>query len=256
MKSGDRIVAEREVTGRSCAELARASALFVAVFADREDAAAAEAAETEEAAQPAEPEQPAPAAPVSNAPATPVNRDATALGVTEPKRFEVGVNPLSLIVNRYSVQFEWVPSTHHALVANPFFFHTNRKHTENGVAYDLGDQNGIGAELGYRLYTGTHGPNGFFLGPSLVFGSFYKSGGEPRADEKTFALTSPANYNAYGAAFDIGGQFIAGPGVLFGVGVGAQYLFTTDGKSGGIASIWEGTAGFSPRLLATLGYAF
>ena len=36
----------------------------------------------------------------------------------------------------------------------------------------------------------------------------------------------------------------------------AQYLFTTDDKSGGISSLWECTAGFSPRLLSSLGYAF
>jgi hypothetical protein len=256
VSSGDRIVAEREVTGRSCAELARASALFVAVFADREDSPA----EPEPDGDP-EPEptpQTAPPKPTGAPVVAPVNRerDATALGVKEPKHLAILANPLSLLANRFSVQVEWVPTKHHALVANPFFFHTNRKHTEDGVAYDLGDQNGLGAELGYRYYTGTHGPNGFFVGPSLVVASFYKSGGEPRAQEKTFSLTNPENYNAYGAALDIGGQFLVGPGVVFGVGVGAQYLFTTDDKSGGLASIWEGTAGFAPRVLASLGYAF
>ena len=275
VSSGDRIIAEREVTGRNCEEVAKASALVVAVFADHSD----EEAEAEgkadadaegkakaeaDAKAKADAEAKAKADADAKVVATSVNRDATTTRVTEPKHVAIEANLLSLLAHRFSMQVEWVPGKHHAVLANPFFFHAGRKYTQDGVAYDLGDQNGLGAELGYRYYTGSRGPNGFFVGPSLVFGSFYKSGGEAAAIARPsndgsyslFTLDRPENYNAYGAALDIGGQFIVGPGVLFGIGVGAQYLFTTDDKSGGISSIIEGTAGFSPRVLASLGYAF
>ena len=273
VSSGDRIVAEREMTGRSCEEVAKASALVVAVFADHEEGegegkgdadAKAEAEAKAKAEAEAEAEGKAKAKAEANVGAAAGNRDAMTTGFVEPKHVAIEANLLSLLVSRVSLQVEWVPGTHHALVANPFFFHASRKHTQDGVAYDLGDQNGIGTELGYRYYTGSRGPNGFFVGPSLVFGSFYKSGGEAATIERPssnaslalFTTSRPESYNAYGAAIDIGGQFIVGPGILFGIGIGAQYLFTTDDKSGGISSLWEGTAGFSPRLLSSLGYAF
>jgi hypothetical protein len=245
--AGDRVVAERDVVGRSCTEIAQASALLVALFAEAE-------APAEEPPQDPQPAAPEPTKPLVAPPAP--NRDASASApeASRLRQLAIFANPLALAVNRYSAQLEYLPVTHHAFTVNPFFFKANRKHTEDGVAYDLGDQNGLGAELGYRYYTGTKGPNGFFFGPSLLFGAYWANGGEPNAPEGL--LTSrPEAYTAFGGAIDLGGQVVVSPGIVLGAGAGVQYL-TTTAQRPDINTVFEGRGGISPRLLASLGYAF
>jgi hypothetical protein len=255
--------AERSVAGRSCAEVAEASALLVALFAEGDTSQSAEpdgeTASSDPAAAPSAetvtpPPSPSSADAMTPAPARETPRTDAPPANVEPKRFAVEANPLSLVVSRFSAQVEWLPARHSALTLNPFYFHANRTETVDGQAYDLGSQNGVGAELGYRYYTGTRGPNGFFVGPSLVLANFWASGGET-TPPTAIVLTRPDSYTAYGAAVDLGGQFVLGPGVVMGFGVGAQYLFTSKPPAD-LSILFEGRAGFSPRVLASLGYAF
>ena len=43
--------------------------------------------------------------------------------------------------------------------------------TSNGKEVDAGSLNGFGGELGYRWYSSSKRPEGFYVGPSLVLSS-------------------------------------------------------------------------------------
>lgn len=169
------------------------------------------------------------------------------------KSFAIIANPLAIFIGRYSVQFEYLPALHHALTLNPFYTHAGIN--INGV--DFGTVSGGGAELGYKFYTGRKGPNGFFVGPSILFGTYSQSGGVVDATNGT---TSPStSFINYGGAIDLGGQAVVGPGIVIGGGFGLQWtknnkaLNTKDFNTA--ANIVAG-GGTWPRFLFTLGYAF
>src|SRR5438477_10623067 len=82
----------------------------------------------------------------------PANTDKPAAPAQEKqfKPFAVEANPLAATLGRYSIQGEWLPAEHHAIVLNPFFEHTST---------DIGSYSetfsGFGGEVGYRYYTGS-----------------------------------------------------------------------------------------------------
>lgn len=172
------------------------------------------------------------------------------------KSISLGVNPLALAIGRYSIQGEYLPAPHHAITLNPFFVHAPVTASVNGQDVDLGSLNGFGGELGYKFYTGSKGPNGFYVGPSLILGHYSAS-----APSGTAAAGSSGNdsFTSYGAALDIGGQAIVGPGIVIGGGFGLQYtknsqdLNTSDLN---LASAVIAGGGIRPRFLLSLAYAF
>jgi hypothetical protein len=146
---------------------------------------------------------------------------------------------------------EWLPATHHAIVLNPHLDHTSA--TVSAGTSSLSDSfTGFGGEVGYRYYTGTRGPTGFFVGPSLLVAHYTASDDEPSGKTST-------SFSSIGGAVDVGGQWMIGPGVVVGFGFGLQYLKSTaDNASGSLplaASIITGS-GVRPRALLTVGYAF
>ena len=195
----------------------------------------------------AEAQQPAPA-PAGAAPAA---APAPKEEADEHKSFLIVLNPLAIGIGRYSIQAEYLPATHHAITLNPFFASVPVTATVNGKEVDLGSLTGFGAELGYRYYTGTKGPNGFFIGPSLLFGAYSTDGGGTNAQSKSFT--------GIGGALDLGGQAVIGPGFTIGGGFGMQYTsvsedFTTDDFNLAGAIIAGG--GLRPRFLFAIGWAF
>jgi hypothetical protein len=165
------------------------------------------------------------------------------------KSFALEANPLASAIGRYSVQAEWLPAMHHALVLNPHIDHTSY---DIGVAQNVSiseNLTGFGAELGYRFYTGEKGANGFYVGPSLLVAHY-------SASASGFPGTS---FSSVGAAVDAGGQFIIGPGVVVGFGFGLQYTSVSgDADTSGLplaAAVFAG-GGVRPRTLLTVGYAF
>ncbi len=244
--SDDRVVVDRELKGKSCAEAVEASALLVAMFADGDDREP-----TEETNEEPEPETASRTAGPLAVSAPVANERPVRAKPLDPKRLSFTANPLSLAVSRYSMQVDVMLARHHALTLNPFFVNVKRKYTEAGQAYDLGHQNGLGGEIGYRFYTGDRGPNGFFFGPSFVAARYWADSDE---GETKLALSAPQSYSAVGGAFDIGGQVLIGPGIVLGAGVGVQYVHATEAP--GLMAWFEGRAGLAPRLLVALGYAF
>jgi hypothetical protein len=168
------------------------------------------------------------------------------------KSIALEANPLAAAIGRYSIQAEWLPAVHHAIVLNPHFDHvsTDISESTNGASVSYSEAfTGFGSELGYRFYTGEKGANGFYVGPSLLVAHYSAS-----AD----GLPS-TSFNSIGAAVDAGGQWILGPGVVVGFGFGLQYTSVsaggnTDGLPLAAAVIAGG--GVRPRTLLTVGYAF
>jgi hypothetical protein len=164
-------------------------------------------------AAPAHADEPAaPAAPA--VPAANVDHPAAA-PVTKPfKSFALEANPLAATLGRYSIQGEWLPTEHHAIVLNPYFNHAssdgpNSLYTESFT--------GFGAELGYRYYTGSSGANGFFIGPSVIAATYSSS--------TSGAIVNgggDVSFTSIGGAVDFGGQWIIDPGVVVGFGAGLQ----------------------------------
>lgn len=180
---------------------------------------------------------------------------------SEHKRWSIELNPLALTIGRYSVQGEFMPAVHHAITLNPFYTHAPVTMTANGKEVDLGSLNGFGGELGYRFYTGTKGPNGFFIGPSLIFASYSQSMSQQvtTAPGVTATAKGSDSFTSYGAALDLGGQAVIGPGVVVGGGFGLQYTKTskdinTDNLN--LASAIIAGGGVRPRFMASVGYAF
>jgi hypothetical protein len=179
------------------------------------------------------------------------DRPVNAEPVKELKSLAIEANPLAAAIGRYSLQVEWLPAAHHALVVNPHYDSVNSDTsiTVNGQTTTLTQSfSGFGGEVGYRFYTGKTGPLGFFIGPSLLVAKYTSSAGD--------ASTS---FTSLGGAVDLGGQAVIGPGIVVGGGFGLQYTkisqdVSTDGMSLAAAVIAGG--GVRPRALFTVGYAF
>ena len=169
----------------------------------------------------------------------------------EPKTMTLVANPLSTIVGRYGVDFTYMVAPHHGLVVNPYYSHVSPQvtTTENGVSTTYSETfSGFGGELGYRYYTGEKGANGFFIGPSLLFGAFSQS--NSYNSDKT-------SFTSMGAAVDIGGQAIIGDGFTIGGGFGLQYTKTsTTFNDLPLTSAILAGGGVRPRFLFTIGYSF
>jgi hypothetical protein len=168
------------------------------------------------------------------------------------KSFAVEANPLGATIGHYSLQAEWLPAQHHAVVLNPHFDHTSTE-----VSVGIGNETakytegftGFGAELGYRYYTGKNGAEGFFVGPSILVASYTPSVGDKSGD----------SFTSIGAAVDFGGQWILGPGIVLGVGGGLQYTkVSNDGNTDGMSFTTSALVGggVRPRALLSLGYTF
>jgi hypothetical protein len=158
------------------------------------------------------------------------------------KSIALEANPLAAAIGRYSIQAEWLPAVHHAIVLNPHFDHVSTDISEsgNGASVSYSEAfTGFGSELGY----------GFYVGPSLLVAHY-------SASAEGLPSTS---FNSIGAAVDAGGQWILGPGVVVGFGFGLQYTsVSADGNTDGLplaAAVIAG-GGVRPRTLLTIGYAF
>jgi hypothetical protein len=159
------------------------------------------------------------------------------------KQYAITAYLLSATIGRYSIQGEYLPATHHAITLNPFY-------TNVGITTDnVGSLTGFGGELGYRFYTGRKGPDGFFVGPSVLFGSYLQS---------ITGLPSTSFTNV-GGAIDIGGQGVLRHGVVVGGGFGLQWTKTSkdvDTNNYRFSSAAIAGGGIRLRFLFAIGYAF
>jgi hypothetical protein len=162
--------------------------------------------------------------------------------------FTVTANPLSLVVRRIGINLEYVPVMHHAIVLSPFGQFASVDGDNQRASYT-----NYGVELGYHWYSGTHGANGFFAGPSLLYMM-----SDVTVDSSSGGATTQArlSYRSYGGALDVGGQHIFKNGITLGGGVGVMYVTQTATASLSATSATVKMDGVVPRLLFTAGYSF
>jgi hypothetical protein len=172
-----------------------------------------------------------------------------------PSRFALTFNPLNLIIGRYGFNFEYQPVPHHGLIFSPHYDHLSGDPSWDGEATLATDTlNGVGAELGYRYYSSSHGFDGFFAGPSLLIATYERTlMGLP-------TTKTSGQVNSVGLAFDVGGQLQLGH-FVFGGGVGVQYTtndrqFGLSGRGVDLLMEWNIGGGVLPRFAINLGYAF
>ena len=159
-------------------------------------------------------------------------------------------NPLAMLIGRYSADLEYLPLAHHALHVTPFGYY---------ALPGVGDQlTGFGGEIGYRWYSGMHGPEGFFAGASFVAGDLeYRhvatvTGPLDASDDTRFV--------ELGGALDAGYQILLLGNLAVGVGAGAQYVADTirphfEFENHPWHDVLYG-AGLRPRALLSVGAAF
>lgn len=229
-------------------------------FADADDGIAARrAAEAIRALIAAGP-GPAEASPFTDSrPGTPLVAVDAADAKRQPETMRAAIllNPLGAGFGRFSVQVDVMVTRHHALTVNPFFFYSPA--IANGDV--LGARLAVGGELGYRFYTGSRGPNGFFVGSSVIVGRTWTTAKRRVGEDgplwgrglRDLAVGEYEPFWAVGGAVDVGAQFLLGPGAVVGFGAGVQYLVHDEdvGVSGAFSGL---TRHFAPRLLLSVGF--
>lgn len=159
-----------------------------------------------------------------------------------PRSFAITYNPLTINLERISLNLEVVPVSHHALVLTGFYATT----TTNEDSFN-NKFRGFGGEIGYRHYSGEGGPRGLYFGPSLLVG-YYDA--IPMNGART-------HFGNFGLAFDVGYQAIVADRWVVGLGGGIQYSAPTHEfpKQELPASVYT-QPGLRLRLLLSLGVAF
>lgn len=173
------------------------------------------------------------------------------------RRFALELNPIALVIERLSANVEIVPVDHHALVVSPFYFGTTTTAWLQSTTDSAGNPltvdhlaqsfTGWGAELGYRYYTLSGGPRGFYVGPSLLFSSIRARAGDGTS----------TRFASLGLALDAGYQVLVADDWVVGLGAGIQYTAPSQSipEQQLPASLYV-NAGVRPRLLLALGYSF
>lgn len=169
------------------------------------------------------------------------------------KPVSVTVNPLGLAIERYGANIEVVPLPHHGLIGSLFSQSIPVRLVRGLSGRDEINQQrsaALGGELGYRLYSGTVGADGLFVGASFVSMPL----AYPRV-ATDFASADLVRFTALGAAFDVGAQKVLGSGLTLGGGVGIMYLdYELPADILRIEIPFEPHV--LPRLLLTAGWSF
>jgi hypothetical protein len=165
----------------------------------------------------------------------------------------VTINPLGFVMQRYGANVEIVPVPHHAFVGSAYLQSIPIAMVRSASGFDaINDDPGstLGGELGYRLYTGRRGADGFFVGGSYVTMTL----AYPRL-ARNLASLDLVRFNASGAALDIGVQKVTDVGFTVGGGIGVMYVaYELPNDNHRIPLTLEPHV--LPRLLLTAGWSF
>jgi len=177
-----------------------------------------------------------------------------------PSLFALTSNPLSLLIGRYGVSFEYKPAPHHSLVLAPHYdYLSGNPGGDYGYAY-TDTLSGGGAELGYRFYSGALGFDGFFAGPSLLIAKHRLATTTQVSNPPEGFVSESIKFTSVGVALDAGWQWQLGHFIIGG-GIGVRYAklnehlrLTSAGTD--LLIDWSAGAGVRPRIAVNLGYAF
>lgn len=155
-----------------------------------------------------------------------------------------------LAIGRYGAELEYLPAPHHALRVAPSYFYA-LPGTDDQLT-------GFGAEIGYRLYGGRHGPHGFFAGVSFLVGEYEYVHGNPNSAPLDKAVDT--QYVSLGGALDVGYAVVVLGNFSVAVGGGAQLTADTltpqfEFQNHPWHSLLYGP-GLRPRALLEVGTAF
>lgn len=156
-------------------------------------------------------------------------------------------NPLGIFLGgRISLQAELVPVQHHAIELSPHFVHTSTDLAVGNNTTANQTFSGGGAEVGYRYYTGRRGPNGLFVGPSLIVDGYNAS--LPQGSH---------TFSNIGIAVDVGIQKIFFEHLVLGGGLGVQWTTVSrDFADLPTSASMIAGGGVKPRFILAAGYAF
>lgn len=163
------------------------------------------------------------------------------------RRVSLLVSPLPMLFGRYGFDVHYLARPHLALTANAFILSLSDKGPDDRSKERL---DGGGAELGVRLYSGSHGPRGLFVGSALLFGRYAQA--RDLYDQQGDRL---GRVTTLGVALDVGGQHVFDSGVTVAAGVGVQLMRPVDGDIYALTTApWFD--GIAPRALVSTGYTF
>jgi hypothetical protein len=155
----------------------------------------------------------------------------------------LSTNAAAALLGRFGVDYQLMPAPHHAFVIGG---HVKLlPHVSRGTDEILG----YGGELGYRFYSGSRGPTGFFIGPSVLAGRYaWEEGGNE---------TNTGSLSRYGVAADVGWSTMIGSHFVLALGGGAQYAWVDSDRERvpDLTRLIIGK-GLRPRALVQLGVAF
>jgi hypothetical protein len=139
------------------------------------------------------------------------------------KPIAVTVNPAALLIGRYGGNVEVVVARHHAIVASGYAQAYTLTLVRNMIPPEARDHLRdapltAGGEIGYRLYSGSRGADGLFVGPSFLLTPLVYPA---IANHDTIELVP---YHVPGVAVDVGAQAVTSIGLTIGGGIGVEYL--------------------------------
>jgi hypothetical protein len=188
----------------------------------------------------------------------------------EMRHFTLTWNPFTLFAVRAQLSFEALLTDHHAIEIVGFYGGTRTNEVYPKPCMNVGVNGvlnahecalttlfqGLGGEVGYRWYSGTGGPRGFYVGPSFLLshGTATPAVGAGTTSERDGA-TIP--YWNLGGAVDLGWQAIFADRWVVGLGAGLMYTVPTHTFPAEElpASVYA-NRGLRPRFLLGLGVAF
>jgi len=178
-----------------------------------------------------------------NASAESISRSRAALDTTRDRTFALELDPASAFFGKFGGNIELRLAAHHGLMLSG--------------AYQ-GIPGGPIGEVGYRLYSDPHAFAGFFVGPSFMFAKYTYLAAQDARNLGLPGQRKPVTVG--GIALDVGYQWTFASGIVFGLGVGAQYQ-VSDRKDpvygddlSSLVVLFTST-GVVPRLLITVGYS-
>lgn len=174
------------------------------------------------------------------APDVPVAITEPARNDARPERFDrhvVDGNIAVVFMGRYGLTYHFLPVVHHALVVTAY------RQTPGFVEPEAinGRLWGLGGEVGWRLYTGSRGPTGFFVG-ALGLGAYHTTDQTPW-------------FTTYGAALEGGGAVSFANGCHLTIGGGAQ-ITKADVDNAALTDVarWFVGSGIAPRFTMAFGH--
>lgn len=169
------------------------------------------------------------------------------------------INPLGFVIQRYGGNVEWSFARHNALVLSGYVqsvpVEMVRPFTPRDVEIkDKSAAPGFGGEVGYRLYSGSRGADGLFIGGSFVAMpvAYPRLGGIAPGQQQ--AVVELERIYGVGGAVDIGAQTVTSWGLTIGGGLGASFLaynYPNDPSR-----LPYSLPNVLPRLLLQTGYSF